>query len=228
MHHAFIGSGPGVQTRDGCSVDLYRRLPYMGEFSEIENELRKHCDVLELGCGTGRLSRRLLELGLQVAGVDESSEMLAHMPREAESIQSSIERLNLGRTWAAVVLPSHMINHPDTDTRVRFVRAARAHVAEGGTLYVSTYHPGWLESVLEGPLGSSGGVDLFADRISRQGEWVSMRIRYEMGEDAWTHTATAAVLTKDQIERLLTSAGFQDARWFERGHLWVAADAGHT
>jgi len=24
MRHAFSGAGPGVQTRDGCSVELYR------------------------------------------------------------------------------------------------------------------------------------------------------------------------------------------------------------
>jgi SAM-dependent methyltransferase len=226
MRYAFVGSGPGVQTHDGCSVEFYRRLPYMDELSAIESELRRHPDVLELGCGTGRLCRRMLELGLRVAGVDESADMLACMPDEAERIQGSIEHLDLGRKWSAVVLPSHMIHHPDADTRLRFVRAARAHTADGGNFYVSCYPPRWLEVVQEGPLAVNVGIRMFAENVSRAGDLVSMTIRYKMQENEWTHAATAAVLTRSEIEALLASAGFSKARWFESSHLWVGASAG--
>jgi hypothetical protein len=29
------GSGPGVRTRDGCSVELYRSLPYRGDLDGV-------------------------------------------------------------------------------------------------------------------------------------------------------------------------------------------------
>jgi len=40
MTHVFSGAGPGVQTDDGCSVELYRDLPYFGELGDILDPLR--------------------------------------------------------------------------------------------------------------------------------------------------------------------------------------------
>ncbi len=228
MQHPFAGSGPGVQTRDGCSVELYKRFAYMGELAEIEDELRAHGDVLELGCGTGRLCRHLLALGLRVTGVDESADMLACMPAGAQRVHSAIEQLDLARQWPAVLLPSHMINHPDAATRTAFVRTARRHVAPGGSFYVSCYPQRWLERVENGSLGAGDGVSMFAENVVRQDGLVSMTIRYRLQDDEWTHSATAALLSKAQIEALLQAQGFAQARWFERGPVWVAVKAGHA
>lgn len=97
MSRGFSGTGPGVRTPDGCSVELYRRLPYMGELDDIEAALGAHDAVLELGCGTGRLCARMQASGLRVTGVDESAEMLAHLPAGVEAVCSTIEALDLRR-----------------------------------------------------------------------------------------------------------------------------------
>lgn len=137
MQHRFSGSGPGTQTPDGCSVDFfYRALPYMGELEDIEPALRQHSSVLELGCGNGRLSKRMSELGLQVVGVDESGEMLAHLPTEVEGVLSSIEHLSLDRKWPVVLLPSHLINHLAEHVRAAFISAAKRHLTADGTFFV--------------------------------------------------------------------------------------------
>ena len=39
MAHVSSSTGPGTQTPDGCSVNLYRLLPYMGELADIEPHL---------------------------------------------------------------------------------------------------------------------------------------------------------------------------------------------
>ena len=39
MNAVFTGSGPGPQTADGCSVELYRRLPYRGELEPLRSHL---------------------------------------------------------------------------------------------------------------------------------------------------------------------------------------------
>ncbi len=224
MTPAFSGSGPGAQTRDGCSVQLYRVLPYMGELADIEDELRRYDSVLELGCGTGRLCTRLLQFGLAVSGVDESAEMLANMPVGVRRIQSPIEDLNLQQTWDAVLLPSHMINHPDAKTRSALVRAGRRHVKPGaGTFYLRRHDPKWLESVQDGPLGEAFGVSMSAENVTMQDDIVSMTLRYKVDEDQWTQTFSAAVLSEAQVEDLLRQEGFAGTRWLGRNRLWAAA-----
>ena len=223
MAHVFAGSGPGIQTPDGCSVDLYRLLPYMGELSDIEPLLSKHSAALELGCGTGRLCGRMQEIGLHVTGVDESAEMLAHLPPGVEGIKASIERLELARLWPAVLLPSHLINHPEEAVRKRFVEAAARHITPTGTFYVKRHAPGWLSTVQQGPIGHSNGVTLEVEHITRQGELVTMTIRYEASRQSWRQSFTTTSLKELQVEELLRSCGFQSFQWHGPERLWVAA-----
>ncbi|WP_329102171.1 class I SAM-dependent methyltransferase [Micromonospora sp. NBC_01699] len=72
------GAGPGPITPDGCAVNVYAQLPPNGEPEVIHRAVPPGTRILELGCGTGRLSNPLAELGHRVVGVDESATMLAH------------------------------------------------------------------------------------------------------------------------------------------------------
>lgn len=67
----------------------------MDELRDIEHALRRHATVVELGCASGRVCTRLLELKLSVTGVDESEAMLAHLPDGVEGICASIYGLGL-------------------------------------------------------------------------------------------------------------------------------------
>jgi len=64
---------------DGSPVELYERLPELGEDDVVVSVLPEEASVLELGCGTGRITRQLVRLGDRVTAVDESAEMLALM-----------------------------------------------------------------------------------------------------------------------------------------------------
>ncbi|HUG20964.1 class I SAM-dependent methyltransferase [Piscinibacter sp.] len=112
MNHVFSGSGPGIQARDGCSVELYRRLPYMGEIDHLRPLLQAESSALELGCGTGRITRVLLELDLKVTAVDNSAEMLAWVPNPAVAVHANIEELRLEARFDTVLLASCLVNHP--------------------------------------------------------------------------------------------------------------------
>jgi len=197
----------------------------MGELSDIEPELLKHQSALELGCGNGRLCGRLQELGLKVAGVDESPAMLALLPKGIEPIQGAIETLNLGRRWPAVLLPSHLINHPEASVRRSFVECARRHLERGGSFYVKRHSTDWLSTVTEGLIGESNGVAYFADTVSRSGAIVSMVLRYEAYGQSWTQSFSTCALGTGEIEGLLSICGFSNFRWLGNKHLWVAAIA---
>ncbi len=105
---AFRGEGRGVQTRDGCSVELYRLLPYAGEVELIASWFTGQ-KILELGCGVGRLTKHLLVSGYDVTAVDNSPEMLEFAPAQAAKVCSNIEDLALDVAFDAVILASNLI-----------------------------------------------------------------------------------------------------------------------
>ncbi|MBW8758793.1 MAG: hypothetical protein JF586_14365 [Burkholderiales bacterium] len=49
-------------------MELYRDLLYLGELDDILGELSTGSRTPELGCGAGRLTRRLVAPGLSVTG----------------------------------------------------------------------------------------------------------------------------------------------------------------
>ena len=49
--------------------------------------LEAHGPVLELGCGTGRISLPLAQAGVRLVGIDRSGPMLAHAARRAVALQ---------------------------------------------------------------------------------------------------------------------------------------------
>ena len=57
---------------DGSPVGLYARLPELGEGEAVAAALPAGASVLELGCGTGRITRQLVRLGHRVTAVHES------------------------------------------------------------------------------------------------------------------------------------------------------------
>ncbi len=110
---------------DGSPVGLYARLPELGEGEVVASVLAAGASVLELGCGTGRITRQLARLGYRVTAVDESPEMLAHV-LDAETIPAQIEGLDLGRRFDAVLLASNLVT-AEPEQRWAFLETCRRH-----------------------------------------------------------------------------------------------------
>src|SRR4029079_15696758 len=75
-----VGGAP-----DGSPVTVSLRLPSRGEGELVAAALPPPASLLELGCGTGRVTQQLVARGYSVVAVDESQEMLAHV-RGAETV----------------------------------------------------------------------------------------------------------------------------------------------
>jgi SAM-dependent methyltransferase len=101
----FRGSGPGSQSLDGCSVELWKLPPAGVEPSLIASAVPPRGSLLELGAGVGRITRPLLELGYRVAAVDNSSEMLAEI-RGATTVLANIEDLALSTLFVTDPRPT--------------------------------------------------------------------------------------------------------------------------
>ena len=98
---------------EGSQAELYVQLADLGESQIVHRAIANGASILELGCGTGRMTRGLLELGHPVTGVDNDPEMLSHVPEAARTVLSDIETLVLQTSYPVVLLASNLINSPD-------------------------------------------------------------------------------------------------------------------
>jgi SAM-dependent methyltransferase len=197
---------------DGSPVGVYARLPELGEGDVVAAVLPAGASVLELGCGTGRITRQLVRLGFRVTAVDESAEMLAHV-RDAETVQARIEGLELGRRFDAVLLASNLIT-AEPEQRRAFLETCRRHadlvIVEGLPL-------GWSPEDGETRLGnvvSRLRVERVEDGV------VHGEMEYESGSDRWRHSFAMRVFADEgELDAALAEAGLRlerrlDARWF--------------
>jgi SAM-dependent methyltransferase len=202
-----VGTAP-----DGSPVEVYERLPELGEGDLVASAVLAGATVLELGCGVGRITRQLVRRGHHVTAIDESREMLAHV-RDAETVQASIEALELGRRFDAVLLASNLVN-AEPERRRAFLETCRRHsdvvVVEGLPL-------GWSPEDGETTLGdfvSRLHVDRIEDGV------VHGAVEYEVAGATWRHAFAMCVFADEaELESALAESGLQlerrlDARWF--------------
>ena len=210
------GFGRGPKTRDGCSVDLYLRTPYLGEVELFQPWIPAGSSVLELGCGVGRITRVLLARGYCVTAVDNSPEMLAHVPSQASRICADIEALALETTFDAVIFASCLINIPDAAIRAEQLAKCRDHLRPNGHLIFERYDPSWLADVQIGLPGKVADIEMHVDAVQRDGPNVYLCLRYRDGAEDWLHCFTNTILTDDDVRSCLLSARFTAPTWIDR------------
>lgn len=222
------GSGPGAITQDGCAVDLYLLLQPRGEAELIHGAVPAGASILELGCGTGRITRGLLALGHRITGVDFSADMLAHMPPEARTVLSDIATLRLPEQFDVVTLTSNMVSGDDAQT-LAFLRTARAHLAPDGLLIIERLHPRWGDPETMRTLAAPRTRDHLTGSlhdIAGDGTHITMTIRYEHDDGrVWTHRSTMVARRDEALATLLREAGFEPVQWLDQDGDWLAARA---
>lgn len=98
--------------------------------------------VLELGCGSGLLTRKLVRMGGKVTGVDNSASMLAIAEREVAGVtfeNADIRRLALGARQYDLIVSS-LTFHYVKDLGPLF-KACSRYLKRGGRLIFSLHHP---------------------------------------------------------------------------------------
>ncbi|MFF5896534.1 class I SAM-dependent methyltransferase [Streptomyces argenteolus] len=227
MREGHTGAGPGAITPDGCAVELYARLSAGTEPEVIRSAVTPGASVLELGCGAGRVTHPLVELGFVVTAVDESAQMLERV-RGARTVRSPIESLDLGgERFDAVVLGSFLVHTSDHRVREGLLRTCRRYVKDDGVVLVqregADYHsdlPREREDLAAGctirilsaePLGD--GVD-------------EVRAEYVFEDARWTQTFRSRALSVEQFEACLEEAGLAVDRCLTPDGTWVLARPG--
>ncbi|MCX5201002.1 class I SAM-dependent methyltransferase [Streptomyces sp. NBC_00237] len=238
VREGYQGTGPGAITPDGCAVELYRRLPVNDEpqwIARAVGDRPRGLRLLELGSGTGRLTRPLAELGLEVTAVDESSEMLAAL-REGlpgvRTVRSPIEELELGgnrgvELFDVVLLASFLVHAGPEGVREGLLRTCRRHVAEDGIVLIQREAAGRHENLpYERHLMGGGVVRIVSSESSRGiGRPGSRTViaEYSYPDAKWTQTFQSCPLTEEEFEAALAGAGLTVDTYLDPDRSWVRA-----
>jgi SAM-dependent methyltransferase len=115
-------------------------------------------DVLELGCGTGRLLVPLAQVGYHVTGLDVSRPMLdvaagkiaqAGLQERVELVQGSLDDFDLQSRFSLIIIPINTFMHCyDLEQQLACLRCVRRHLLPGGQLVIDVFHPDF-QSLLE-------------------------------------------------------------------------------
>lgn len=201
---------------DGSPVELYALLPDRGEGDLVSRAVPRGSTVLELGCGTGRITRQLLARGYRVTAVDESADMLACV-RGAETVCARIEGLALGRRFDAVLLASNLLSAPPSQRRA-FLETCRLH---SDAVVIEMLPLGWTPSE-----GASTADEVISRlRVERvENGIVHGAVDYEAAGKRWTHEFAMHVFAdEDELGAALAVAGVRFDRWLDRERGWFVA-----
>jgi len=110
-------------------------------------------EVLELGCGTGRILIRAAEAGCTITGLDQSGSMMdrcrtklqalaPEVQKRVALVESDMTNFSLGRTFALATVPFRPLQHLITvEEQLSFLQCVHRHLKPAGKLALDVFHP---------------------------------------------------------------------------------------
>lgn len=163
--------------------------------------------LLDVGCGSGRTTSRLVECGYRVTGIDTSVDALqAARERAPDARYIALDQRHAGEfrwTFDVAVVLWNSIGFGSREADLETLRGLGRVLRPGGRALLDLYHPDWLAAN-----DVSGVVDQRGATIDR---WVSdgrcfHEIRYRDGS---VDDIQFNVYRPDEIEGMLRRAGFR-------------------
>ncbi|NDJ76649.1 MAG: class I SAM-dependent methyltransferase [Chloroflexi bacterium] len=116
--------------------------------------------VLEVACGTGRVTIRLAQAGVHITGLDHSLEMLAVAQSKSAGmdnvhwVQADMRDFDLDARFGLAIIPGHSFQNIHTaDDQLACLTCIQRHLVPGGTLIVHLDHQelDWLCDIGKNP-----------------------------------------------------------------------------
>jgi SAM-dependent methyltransferase len=203
MALALVAGGPMAG-----DVDFYRRLA-----TETGGP------ILEVGCGTGRVTVAIAADGNEVVGVDLSAPMLRVAERMRQRLdpevaarlsfgQADMTTLDLGRDFALIITPSRVFQFAlTTETQRQALAALRSHLRPDGRLVLDLFDP-LLDRVVPSDDAPPRGGELTHPTSGNRVTW-EVTARYpdparQLVVEDWTYREIdpAGEVLRTEVERL--------------------------
>lgn len=208
----------------------------LGDFREDLAFYRKHlpaapCTILELGCGTGRISRALAADGYSLTGIDLSCPMLAAAGLAATTPTLHYACMNMTAlafrtTFAAIIAPYNTLNLL-TGPKALHACLSQVHdlLAKDGVFLLQLYIPGQELRALEGkkrfqfqifecPDGSKVIKEILksitpGSNLLEITERYHLRFRNDLPNEDWEYTYQVLGYGLEQWRKIFTEHGFR-------------------
>lgn len=209
---------------DGNPVAVYLALPAKDEARLITSAIKPGSSVLELGCGAGRISRELASRGYRVVAVDQSPDMLQHVPGPGiTAVLADIETLTLNETFNAVLLTSYLVNTADRDLRSRFLATCRRYLSNNGVVVIQRVDPQIVWHINASSSYGPVRVRLLAAQTFKS--FVKAFLEYRVGAHKFQQRIHIEILDDDAFEKMLATVGFRLDRWLDDACTWAVVRA---
>jgi len=127
-------------------------------------------DILELMCGTGRVSIPLVDEGVSLTCVDYSREMLEVFERKLKDrkvslICQDVSELDIGKKFELIFIPFNSIAEiTDREKRKKAITGIYEHLYDKGDFLVTLYNPDYRLKSADGNMKCMGSFDLSMNR----------------------------------------------------------------
>jgi SAM-dependent methyltransferase len=136
--------------RDGRHYDdLIRSLSLADRPFHSEEAKRARGPVLELACGTGRLTIPIAQSGVGIVGLDQPASVLAYARTKAERagviidwIEADCRHREIGRKFPLIFMAFNSMQHLHDDASLAGLFGnVKKHLAEGGRFIFDVFNP---------------------------------------------------------------------------------------
>jgi len=145
--------------------DYYTNVDFDLDF--FKTLCKGHKNILELMCGTGRISVPLIREGFPLTCVDYSEEMLeifrkkVDVPVHNKIVCQDVCELDLNDRYDLIFIPSNSISEIiDPERRRKAIRRIYGHLTEDGIFFCTLYNPEYRIALADGNLRYLGKYDL--------------------------------------------------------------------
>src|SRR5512132_704914 len=209
------------------SVPVYAARPDVQ--SDIDEARQSRGDILEVGCGTGRILLPVARAGVTIVGLDASRDMLdrcaAKLVHESEDVrrrvtlhQADARAFNLGATFNLVIAPFRVVQHLITiDDQLAFLASVARHLRPHGGLVFDVFNPNFNALV------AADGLEREDTPETRLPDGRSFRRAGRVNRVRWLDQVSEVELiytisnsAGDQVDRFVQSF---DMRWYLRAEL---------
>lgn len=135
---------------------LYEKIPWHISRNKTEREyereaefylsflrpiLKPEFDVLELGCGSGKMLEFMSPLVTSITGLDVTvAKSIKSFPRNVHLVESDVASFSLEQRRYDLIYSLHLIEHLHTDEVDEHIRCMFAHLKPGGLVFIVTPH----------------------------------------------------------------------------------------